>query len=288
MGMFSRNPDSGDDRPDGDETSFWQERGFVAGGIVVGAVLICLLVWFLARGGSAPSAGPGGQSTVVPTEQPTEQPTGEPTGQPASPETQVPIGSATPKPTPPPLHNTTGGCHSTHPDQRTPQQAPRSVSWQFDGDILIPLQAEAGPAETTASGVKYCFAKSPTGAVLAAMVLLGQIANPELSDDVLRTRVIPGPGVERALAAGRTPSAPPTPIGVQFAGFKVFDYYEGRAVIQVAAKINEQAVASLPVTMQWSKGDWKAVLQPDGSFNGQVAPDVLSSMDGYVKFSGAD
>ena len=39
--------------------------------------------------------------------------------------------------------------------------------------------------------------------------------------------------------------------------------------------------------MVWSGGDWKAALQPDGSFNGEVAPDVLQWLDGYVRFSGA-
>ncbi|MEU4196563.1 hypothetical protein AB0E69_31975 [Kribbella sp. NPDC026611] len=284
--MFSRNPDSGDDKDDGDGTSFWQERGFVAGGIVIGAVLICLLVWFLARDNADPSAQPSeNQSTSVPSE---PESTGEPSGPPATPETQVPLGTKTPKPTPPPLHNGTGGCHDARPNQQVPQLAPPAVSWQFDGDMLIPLQAEAGPAETSPSGVRSCFAKSPTGAVFAAMVLLGQLANQQVAEDVLQARVLPGPGREKALAQARDTSTPPTPIGVQFAGFKVIDYYGNRAVIQVAAKINEQAVAALPVTMQWTKGDWKAVLQPDGSFNGQVKPDVLQTMDGYVKFSGAD
>ena len=39
--------------------------------------------------------------------------------------------------------------------------------------------------------------------------------------------------------------------------------------------------------MVWVGGDWKASLQPDGSFNGEVAPDVLQWLDGYVRFSGA-
>ncbi len=29
------------------------------------------------------------------------------------------------------------------------------------------------------------------------------------------------------------------------------------------------------------------MLQADGSFNGEVAPDVLQSLDGYVRFRGA-
>ena len=70
MGLFSSNPDSGDDDADGGETSFWQERGFVASAIVVGAVVVCLLVWFFARGDSGTPTSQASEtpSTVVPSE----------------------------------------------------------------------------------------------------------------------------------------------------------------------------------------------------------------------------
>ena len=280
MGLFSRNPDSGDDDADGGGTSFWEERGFVASAIVVGAVVVCLLVWFFARGDSGTPASESTEtpSTVVPTEQPTE----EPSVPPATPTEQP----ATTPGTPPPL-NGTGGCRSKHPDQRIPRVAPPAVNWQFEADMLIPLQEAGGPAVTAPNGVRSCFAHSPTGAVLATLVLLGQIRNPDLTDSVLSTRVLPGPGRSRAIAEARDTSTPKARGQVQFAGFKVMDYQRNRAVIQVAAELDGQNVASLPVTMVWERGDWKAALQDDGSFNGEVAPDVLGSLDGYVRFSGA-
>ena len=281
MGLFSRDPDSG--LGDGDAADegprFWQERGFVASAIVVGAVVVCLLVWVFARGSGTPTSQ---QSPVPSTVAPTEQPTEEPSVPPATPTEE----STTTPGTPPPI-NGKGGCKNAHPDLETPLVAPPAVTWQFDADMLIPLQEAAGPAAMYPDGVRYCFAHSPTGAVLAALVLLGQIRNPDLTGPVLTTRVVPGSGQTRALAEARDNTTPEARGQVQFAGFKVTYYQSNVAIIQVAAELNNQDVASLPVTMVWSRGDWKAQLRPDGTFNGEVAPDVLQGLNGYVRFSGA-
>jgi hypothetical protein len=285
VGLFSRDSGAGhgDDDAGNEQSRFWQERGFIASAIVVGAVVVCLVVWLFARDPGTPSSQPTtAPSTVVPTEQPTE----EPSVPPATP-TELPTGTGTTTPgTPPPINSSTGGCRNQHPDQTIPRVAPPAVTWQFDADMLIPLQFAAGPATTASNGVRSCFARSPTGAVLAAMVLLGQIRNPDLAEVVLKTRVLPGRGLNRALAETRDTSTPKARGQVQFAGFKVVDYLPTRAIIQVAAELNDTNLASLPVKMVWSDGDWKAKLEDDGSFNGALAPDVLSGLEGYVRFSG--
>ncbi|MEU4605240.1 hypothetical protein AB0F43_19840 [Kribbella sp. NPDC023972] len=284
MGLFSRDSGSGSagDDADGDAAGvFWQERGFIASAIVVGAVVVCLLVWLFARDTGTPTTQPTtSPSTVVPTEQPTE----EPPVPPATP-TEQPTSTATPSGPPTPG---AGGCKLKNPDQRIPRVAPPAVTWQFEADMLIPLQQEGGPSVTDRTGVRSCFAHSPTGAVLAAMNVLGQIRNPDLTDDVLATRVMPGPGRDRAIREARVSTTPRNEGKVaQFTGFKVFDYQPNRVVLQIAVQIDEAKVASLPVTMVWYRGDWRAALQDDGSFNGEVAPDVLQSLDGYVRFRGA-
>ncbi|GAB2638235.1 hypothetical protein [Kribbella swartbergensis] len=285
MGLFSRDPDSGSGGDDagGEGTGFWQERGFVASAIVVGAVVVCLLVWFFARDPGTPATQPAtSPSTVVPTEQPTEEPSvppATPTGEPTATQTTTPSGPPTPG---------TGGCKLRNPDQTIPRVAPPAVTWQFEADMLIPLQQEGGPAVTDRTGVRSCFAHSPTGAVLAAMVTLGQIRNPDLTDEVLATRIAPGPGRNRAISEARVTRTPRNEGDVaQFAGFKVLDYLPDRAIISIAVQIDDKSVASLPVTMVWHRGDWKAELKEDGSFNGSVEPDLLGSLDGYVGFRGA-
>jgi hypothetical protein len=286
VGLFSRNPDSGDDA-DGEKTSFLEERGFIASAIVIGAVLICLVVWFMtSRGPGSPAATPSQTpSTIVPTGQPTD---GESTGPPATP-TEQPTSTRTP---PPPPNSHTGGCHDRNPAQAIPRvAAPPAITWQFEGEMLIPIQAASGPAATSAGGVRSCFAHSPTGAVLAAMVLLGQIQNRAVGVAVLHSRVLAGPGRDAAIAAVNDGvKTTPTAAGdIQFAGFKVLSYPPNAttAIIQVVASLNNKAYGALPITMQWSRGDWYAVLQDDGTFNGSVEPDILSSLSGYVRFSGA-
>ncbi|MEU8222986.1 hypothetical protein [Kribbella sp. NPDC048915] len=287
MGLFSRDPDSDDDA-DGAKANFFEERGFIASAIVIGAVLICLVVWFMVGGRSdEPTANPSqAPSTVVPTAQPTDEESTEP---PVEPPTSAPTATRT---APPPPNNGTGGCHNKSASQAIPRlAAPVAVSWQFEGKMLIPIQAESGPARTSPNGVRSCFAHSPTGAVLAAMVALGQLQNPETAVATLQTRVYPGPGRQAAIAELGKPSSTPSAVAgeIQFAGFKVLDYPPNatRAIIQVVADLNGKAYGALPVTMRWYKGDWYVELQPDGSLNGSTEPDVLSSLSGYVRFSGS-
>lgn len=276
MAWFSGRDSS--DEGDDQESSPWQSRGFVASAIIVGAVVTCVAIWLvLGRGGDEPTTQPTPSPTVV---EPTGDTTGAPTEPPATPQ---PTRSATPPPA-----RGTGGCKTRNPDQRIPRVAPPAVSWDFETDMLIPSQAKGGPAVTEASGLRRCFEHSPTGAVLAAMVTLGQIRNPELTETVIRQRIAPGPGRNRALAEARS-TATPRNAGEtsQFTGFKVIDYLPNRAIISIAVQIDGgQKVAALPVTLLWTGGDWKLVLQPDGSFNGDVAPDVLQSLEGYVRFGG--
>jgi hypothetical protein len=287
VGLFSRDQDSGDDS-DGEKSSFFEERGFIASAIVIGAVLICLVVWFMLGGRSDdPTANPSQTpSTAVPTGQPTEEESTQPP--PVSP-TVVPTATRT---TPPPPNSRAGGCHNKNPNQAIPRlAAPVAVSWQFEGKMLIPIQAANGPAATSPNGVRSCFSHSPTGAVLAAMVVLGQLQNPEVSLAALRSRVYPGPGRDAAIAeAGKTSRTPSTVAGdIQFAGFKVLDYPPNatRTIIQVVADLNGKAYGAMPITMRWYRDDWYVELQTDGSFNGSLEPDILNSLSGYVRFSGA-
>ncbi|GAA1605014.1 hypothetical protein GCM10009804_71590 [Kribbella hippodromi] len=288
MSLFRKDPDSGrgDDDADGENGSFWQQRGFVAAVIVVGAVAVCGVVWVLAGGSDKPATQPSTSPSVV---VPSGQPTREPSVPPATP-TELPSSSTSSRPTPPPPpNNSTGGCNNPKPDQTIPRVlAPPAVTWTFEGQILIPLQAAGGPAATSPTGIRSCFAHSPTGAVLAAMVMLGQVSNQQLGIEVLETRTMPGPGRDKAIAGLKQEMATPqTPVNVQFAGFKVLYYTPGRALLQIAAELDNKGVGALPITMVWSHGDWRVELQDDGSFNGQVSPDVLSTLTGYVRFSGA-
>jgi hypothetical protein len=284
VGLFSGWSDPDDDGgDDGEGSSPWEGRGFIASAIVVGALVVCVLVWFFAsaNGGDTPATQPSvPPATTAPTDQPTEQPT-----QPVATPTDEP--TSTPG-TPPPPVDAAGGCKAKNVDQKPPKVAPAAVTWLFDAQMLIPLQPQAGPASQDSDGLRHCYAHSPTGAVLAAMVTLAQLRNPALSEAVLQRRTT-GPGRSIALKAAKSPPTPgdTTAQPPQFTGFKILDYQANRAIIAIAVRTDVDKVASLPVTMAWSSSDWKMVLQVDGSINGDAAPDLLASLDGYVRFGGA-
>lgn len=277
MGLFDRWSEPADDG--GDEGSPFAGRGFVASAIVVGALVVCALVWVFSRSDGEPS-----QTTRPPVT--TATPTATPTRDPVA--TPEPTRTPTTTPTAAP---TAGGCRNPHPDRNLPLAAPRDVTWTFDGGLMIPLQpAGAGPSTTDSDGIRRCYAHSPTGAVLAAMVTLGQIRNPQLTEQMIKRRVAPGPGRNAALGPARSVTTTPRTddgLPVQFAGFKFIDYTGNRAIVSIAVRVDPRSVGSLPVKLAWSGGDWKLVLAPDGSINGNTAPDQLASLDGYIRFGGA-
>jgi hypothetical protein len=286
VGLFSGRQDTDDGDAGGDESSPWEGRGFIAAAIVVGALVVCALVFIFARGGGqTPTTQP---SETPSTSSPTEQPSDQPTRPPATPGDEPTRTPATPT-TPAPIIDPAGGCKSKSADQQVPRVAPAAVTWLFEANMLIPLQRRGGPASQDADGLRHCYAHSPTGVVLAAMVTLGQLRNPDLTEAVLQRRTAPGPGRTKALAAAKSTPTPRNDAAqtAQFTGFKILDYLPNRAIISIAVRIDAEKVASLPVTMAWSGGDWKMVLQADGTINGDVAPDLLGSLDGYVSFGGA-
>ncbi|WP_328989832.1 PT domain-containing protein [Kribbella sp. NBC_01245] len=284
MAIFSKSDDG--DEMDGD--SLWESRGFIASVIVVVAVVICGLAWLvLGGGGDDPNTNPTVDPTGVPTETPTVEPTGPPATADPTPTDPLPTDPVSPGASPRP-----GACTIKPGDQRMAATAPTGVFWRFEGGILVPFKPTVGPLVHDSSGVLSCFAHSPIGSVFAAMNSLAQAQDAQNAERVIRARVAPGPGRDRALADARLARISPTPfVGgkaqVQFVGYKYVDCSTNRCVLSVAVQSGAEVdkVAGLVVVMKWSGGDWKIDLRSDGSISGD--PDVLGSLDGYVRFRGA-
>ena len=62
MGLFSGRSDDGDDDDATETSSPWENRGFVASAIVIGAVVVCVIV-FLVLGRTGGNDQPGAGST---------------------------------------------------------------------------------------------------------------------------------------------------------------------------------------------------------------------------------
>lgn len=277
---------SSDDDRDDDERGPWGSRGFVASVIVMLAVVICGLSLLFIGGSDDPESAPSPSPTAP--SQPTEPgPTEEPTSS-VRPTASRPTEDPTPiDPTPPPARP--GPCKIKAGDQRIASSAPASVLWRFEGGMLVPTKANIGPGARDADGVSSCYAHSPIGAVFAAMNTLAQVRDESLAAQVLERRMAPNPGRSRALAEVRANRTNATPAragaNVQFVGFKIIDYTPSRTVLSLAVQTDVEHVGGMAVTLSWVNGDWRIALRSDGSISGD--PDVLSALDGYVRFRGA-
>lgn len=284
MALFGRS--DGDDRDD-DERGPWGSRGFVASVIVMAAVVICGFILLVIGDSDSPESTPSQSPTAPPTGGPTDTgPVGEPTG------SDDPTGNPTPgDPTPvdPTPVGPKGPCKVKAGDQRILSSAPTSVVWKFEGGMLVPTKGTIGPGGRDGNGVVACYAHSPIGAVFAAMNTLAQVRDESVAAEVLEKRMAAGPGRTKALAEARANRQNPTPgraqADVQFVGFKIVDYTPARTVISLAVQTDVEHIGGMAVTLRWVDGDWKIALRSDGSISGD--PDVLSALDGYVRFRGA-
>jgi len=172
-------------------------------------------------------------------------------------------------------------------DQTVPTSPPTDVQWQLYQRVALPYSAIAGP-RIIDGAVARGYAHTPTGALIAAL----QIGSRELVSpgdswhQVVEQQVMPGPGRDRyiQLRSQVTTDGPPDPRLTQIAGFRFVTYTPGIAVIEIASKSNSGQLQMTTSTVQWSDGDWKQVLQPDGS----ESPTVQSVPDltGIVAWNG--
>jgi hypothetical protein len=280
VAIFSGRSGDSDDR---DDQNPFSSRTFVASAIVIAAVAVCGIALVFLGGSDTPS----GTSTPTPAADDTgptgpTEPTTAPTQPPATAD-PTPV-DPTREPTSPPIGR--GPCRIAAGDQREVSTAPAGVTWRFESGMLIPTRRDIGPGTQDSNGVFGCFAHSPIGAVFAAMAVLAQVQDESSAARVIEARVADGPGRKLALAEARRLNATPGRAGapVQFVGFKFVDYTPGRTIVSLAIQTDPDHVAGMPVTMRWLSGDWRMELRSDGSISGD--PDVLASLDGYVRFRG--
>lgn len=162
-------------------------------------------------------------------------------------------------------------------DQTVPQSAPEGVEWEAtDYQVLVPTSEAAGPAAVDEPLAK-CYARTPTGALLAAtQIYMRMIFNPDASEkvEVLEEQMLPGPGkAELSEALQNAPAQPP----FQVAGFSILNYSQGESVIKLATvTASETDVFTVVLRVQWDDGDWAlngdALPEP-----GQISRDDMKS-----------
>jgi len=169
-------------------------------------------------------------------------------------------------------------------DQTVPTSPPVSTKWELVGKTAAPTApATYGPGNKT--GVRSCFAHSPTGALYAAANYIAVSQSPDTHAAAARQLMAAGAGRDKAIA--KASSATDFPVA-QVLGFNFLSYDATHAVIDVAvrgaATDASPLLIHIPMTMRWEGGDWKLVVADDGEAFRRTQQ--LQSLDGYVPWTG--
>ena len=154
--------------------------------------------------------------------------------------------------------------------------------WELVGTVAAPTDDNVvGPGITDSDGFRSCFAHTAQGALYAASNMLAMGSDARLQPLLAEKLAVPGPGREAAMEAA--PST--TQIRYQISGYDITSYNGEQATIDLAVTVSSGQTASVPFLIQWSGGDWKAVLTDDGQAPLNSAP--LQNLGGYTPWSGA-
>jgi hypothetical protein len=238
---------------DGTQAPWWLRRGFLFAGAGV-VVIVVLLVFLLTTGDDAQVTAP---------QQPATSPAPGATGHP---------GPTDEGPT------------------DVPTATPDGIRWEIFGGtglagVALPVSEAAGPRQITGSTATG-YAHTPLGALLAtSQIPVRKLMAPDWKA-VVAQQVMPGPGRDAyqvARAQVTDTAVTPGQLG-QLAGFKFVNYTPETATIQLVSRFANGGLQMTTITVAWSQGDWKEVLQPDGSDspNAQNA----NNQTGYIQWGG--
>ncbi len=206
----------------------WARPGFVIAAAFVG-LLVVLGAWLLATGGEQDAATPGTTATE---------------GQPTA-----------------PADDSASVCGLAPGAQEVPQSAP-PLSWQVLAGVGVPSSPTAGPGEVDGDGVRWCYERSPWGAVLAAANFLAAQFDYDRLPGTLARSAVPGEHRDATVATfeGLTEQEYAQGIAasrVEVVGFRVPAYDGDTAVIDLLARNPAGQRLAVPVVAVWSEGDWK-------------------------------
>ena len=164
--------------------------------------------------------------------------------------------------------------------------APADLVWRSVAGLKVPTSRSDGPARTSPP---QGYSHTPQGAALAAANGQAVLATaPDASwPEVVRTVTAPGPGRDQ-FAQARTlmsvSGSVPDEAAATFAGFKVTEYSDERAIVLVATTTppdSDGAVlrTAYPVQLAWTGGDWKLVLPTQAD---DVDAAEIATLDGFT------
>ena len=160
---------------------------------------------------------------------------------------------------------------------------PEDTDWEIVGTLEAPSSTAHGPGKSEDNGFRHCYAKSPEGAVMAAVNYVAMTTDPLIVPDLVEHMYAEGPGKDAVRedleeeGAGADRGTPG-----HTGGARLLAYGADRARVDVALVIEgpNAAMGSTPIDLRWEKGDWKVVTRDDGEM--VIPQTVIYSLDGYI------
>ncbi|MEU6602919.1 hypothetical protein [Streptomyces flaveolus] len=244
--MFTRSDDSGDGAP------FFRSRGRILAAGFLAATLVISVI-------SLVTGGDEGETRAVPAA------------------SRGPLSQSLAKGTDRPE-----GCRTDDTARGLPKAAPADVKWRTVGGTRVPTSASAGPTRSTGP-VRWCFAHTPMGAVMAAHIIPAQMTGPDWRS-VIDEQVVAGFG--RNLFVSQRSSLADTSLKTRqsgrYMGFAVEDYDKDSAKVNVLIKSPQGSFITTTVSVRWSNGDWKVEPGNDGGLHSTVT--AVGGPDGFVQW----
>lgn len=240
--------------PPVDDESTGASKKFIASAVVVAAIVVLGLVLSLTN-------LLGGKTEPTPTSAPSPSPSASGTSSEASVCGLTPVEMS--------------GTVATAP----------TATWALVGTTAAPSIKGQGPGKIEEDGFRFCYARTPSGALLAASNLMAMGSEaPLLGKKINQRLTVPGPGRDAALAQPPA-SADSSGVRIQIAGFRINRYDGKTADVDLAIRTSTGVIAAQVFTLKWVEGDWKVVLADSGDLPSRMSQ--LPNLSGYIAWSGA-
>jgi hypothetical protein len=168
----------------------------------------------------------------------------------------------------------TSGCALPAGNQTVPSTSPPRAQWGTVGTMQVPQNPAVFGPQRSEGPWDTCFARDPSGALLAAMNLWAEGTGVPPSDLFQRLAV----GAPKNLGSNeQLDSNGP----IQFAGYRYDSYTRSDAQVAIVFRGPEGKLLAVVTSMVWRDGDWKYLFPTAGAPPMQVIPDLT----GYVQWS---
>lgn len=160
------------------------------------------------------------------------------------------------------------------------------IEWEYAGTTAFPVSKEFGPAAVNEDGIKYCFARTPEGAALAAAVGAGYAGNQDTVAAWFEHGLVDG-SLKDELLANHTQLSKNSGSGrATISAFRLLSYDGNTAKVDVATTVSiygRNTYISYVYPLVWVDGDWKVDF-PDSFIEGEGVA-ILQELSGYVPWS---